>query len=65
MTFTPDRLLLIAVVISLISLDGVYRAWLQRADDQISARLFAFYVAALVAGSGLAWAGFLARWLGG
>lgn len=59
---TPDRLLLVAVVVTLISIDGVYRAWLQRADQRISNRLFVFYTVALVVGSGLAWLGFFLRW---
>jgi hypothetical protein len=63
MYFTLERLLLIAVVITLISADGVYRAWRRRAGDRISPRLFAGYVATLVLGSTLAWAGFLVEWL--
>lgn len=58
MYFTPDRLLLIAVVMTLISADGLYRAWLQRRDERISPRLFAIYATVLVLGSSLAWIGF-------
>ena len=65
MYFTPERLLLIAVVISLISADGVYRAWRQRRDGCISPRLFTGYVATLALGSTLAWVGFLVEWLDG
>ncbi len=58
MYLTPDRLLLIAVVVTLISIDGVYRAWLQRADERIGHRLFVFYTTLLAVGSGMAWVGF-------
>ena len=61
--FTLDRLLLIAVVLTLISVDGVYRAWQQRADERISPRLFTLYAVSLGAGSGLAWLGFLLEWM--
>lgn len=61
MYFTPDRLLLIAVVITLISVDGLYRAWLQRADARIGTRLFVFYAVVLGLGSSLAWVGFFLR----
>ncbi len=63
MYFTPERLLLIAVVVTLISVDGAYRAWRQRADERIGPRLFAGYVATLALGSTLAWLGFLVEWL--
>ena len=65
MYFTLDRLLLIAVVMTLISMDGVYRAWRQRKAEQISPRLFMIYAGALGLGSALAWLGFLTQWLGG
>lgn len=58
MYFTPDRLFLIAVVMTLIALDGVYRAWLQREGERISDRLFATYTGVLALGSSLAWFGF-------
>lgn len=64
MYFTLDRLLIIAVVITLISVDGIYRAWLQRSDERIGARLFLFYAVVLVLGSSLAWVGFLVKWMG-
>jgi hypothetical protein len=60
--FTPDRLLLVAVVITLISVDGVYRAWRQWEDERIGKRLFTTYTVLLVVGSGLAWLGFLLEW---
>lgn len=63
MYWTLDRLLLIAVVISLISADGLYRAWQQRREERIGTRLFWVYSATLVTGSSLAWAGFLAKWM--
>ncbi len=63
MYFTPDRLLLIAVVISLISADGLYRAWHQRGDNLIGNRLFTFYATVLVLGTVLVWLGFLTAWL--
>ena len=56
--FTPDRLLLIAVVITLISVDGFYRAWKQRSAEQIGQRLFTFYAVALTMGILLVWFGF-------
>lgn len=58
---TPDRLLLVAVVVTLISIDGIYRAWKQRADERIGNGLFTFYTVALVVGSGMAWVGFFMR----
>lgn len=58
MYFTPDRLLLIAVVITLISMDGFYRAWKQREEDRIGQRLFTAYAAVLATGTVLVWAGF-------
>ncbi len=61
--WTPERLLMIAVVITLISVDGVYRAWLQRADERIGPRLFVVYTVVLALGSGLVWFGFFVRWL--
>ncbi len=62
MYWTLDRLLLVAVVVSLISLDGLYRAWRQRSEERIGPRLFLFYAATLAAGSTLAWAGFFIEW---
>ena len=62
MYFTPERLLIIAVVMTLISLDGGYRAWKQHRDEKIGDRLFVFYVVALATGSSLAWIGFLIEW---
>lgn len=62
--FTADRLLLIAVVITLISIDGIYRAWRQRADERIGTRLFTAYTAALLTGSSMAWVGFFLEWEG-
>ena len=64
MYFTPDRLLLIAVVITLISADGVYRARRQWEEERIGPRLFAGYVGTLALGRTLAWVGFLVEWLG-
>jgi hypothetical protein len=61
MVFTPDRLLILAVVVTLISIDGIYRAWLQRADERIGKGLFVFYTVALVVGSGLTWLGFFLK----
>jgi hypothetical protein len=63
MYWTLDRLLLIAVVITLISADGLYRAWHQRLEEKIGQRLFWVYVVSLVSGSTLAWIGFLIRWI--
>ena len=63
MYWTLDRLLLVAVVITLISLDGVYRAWKQWKEERIGHRLFMTYAVALSFGSGLAWFGFLVEWL--
>ena len=63
MYFTPDRLLLVAVVISLISVDGFYRALKQRQSDVIGSRLFAIYVTVLALGTVLVWVGFLSVWL--
>lgn len=63
MYWTTDRLLLIAVVMTLISIDGIYRAWKQHDDEQIGSQLFSFYVSTLVFGSGLTWYGFLVKWL--
>jgi len=62
--FTLDRLLLIAVVITLISADGLYRAWRQRSEDRIGKRLFATYAGVLLLGSSLAWIGVLLEWVG-
>lgn len=62
MYWTPERLLLVAVVITLISIDGLYRAWLQRSDERIGSRLFATYTVILVVGSSLAWLGFFIEW---
>jgi hypothetical protein len=63
MFWTPDRLLLIAIVITLISIDGVYRAWRQRKEERIGARLFTAFAVTLIVGSGLAWLGFFLVWL--
>lgn len=63
MFWTPDRLLLIAMVMTLISIDGVYRAWHQRKDERIGPRLFTAYAVVLIVGSGLAWLGFILVWL--
>lgn len=62
---TPGRLLLVAVVVTLASADGLYRAWRHRAEERIGRRVFLFYAAVLIAGSSLAWAGFLVTWLEG
>jgi hypothetical protein len=62
---TPGRLLLLAVVVTLASADGLYRAWRQRTEERIGRRVFILYAVALVAGSSLAWAGFLVSWLEG
>lgn len=61
---TADRLLILAIVLTLISIDGGYRAWKQRSHEQIGKRLFYFYMAILLLGSALAWIGFFLRWLG-
>lgn len=63
MYWTLDRLLLVAVVITLISVDGVYRAWKQWKEERIGRKLFVTYASALAVGSGLAWFGFLVEWL--
>lgn len=60
MYFTPDRLLLIAVVITLISVDGFYHAWRQRGEEKIGSKLFTTYAAVLGAGTVLVWVGFFA-----
>lgn len=62
MYWTLDRLLIIAIVITLVSVDGLYHAWQQRTDDRIGPRLFATYAAVLVVGSGLTWFGFFLEW---
>lgn len=69
MYWTPDRLLLIAdvvsaaVVMTLLSVGGGYRAWRQRAEARIGTGLFATYVGLLATGSSLAWFGFFVGWL--
>ena len=63
MYFTPHRLLLIAVVITLIAVDGIYRAWVQHSNDEIGPRLFVFYTGTLTLGSALTWVGFLVKWM--
>lgn len=60
--FTPDRLLLIAIIITLISADGVYRAWKQRGDELIGPRLFVTYAGVLALGTALVWVGFIVGW---
>lgn len=60
MYFTPDRLLLIAVVVTLISADGFYRARRQRGENLIGHRLYVAYAAVLGAGTVMVWVGFLA-----
>lgn len=64
MILTLDRLLLLAIVMSLISADGIYRAWQQRQDGRIGHKLFLFFAGALIFGSGLAWFGFIIEWIG-
>ena len=63
MYWTADRLLLVAIVMTLISVDGIYRAWKQHAEEEIGQRLFTFYVVTLGLGSGLTWYGFLVKWM--
>ena len=62
MYFTPERLLMIAVVMTLISVDGARRAWQQHEDGTISGRLFVGYVTALSAGSSMTWISYLLTW---
>ncbi len=63
MYWTLDRLLLVAVVMTLISADGIYRAWRQWKEERIGQKLFVTYVSVLALGSSLAWFGFLVEWL--
>ncbi|HET6566925.1 MAG TPA: hypothetical protein VFG50_03105 [Rhodothermales bacterium] len=61
--WTPDRLLVAAVVMTLLAADGIYRSWKQRQEEQIGPKLFVFYTGTLTLGSGLTWFGFLLQWL--
>lgn len=63
MYWTLERLLMIAVVMTLVCMDGVYRAHKQHREEKISKRLYIGYLIALGAGSGLAWLGVLMKWL--
>lgn len=62
---TAERLLIIAIVVTLVCADGAYRAWKQRVDDDIGPRLFVAYIVALVVGGSLAWIGFFIEWSAG
>ncbi len=64
MFFTPERLLILAVVISLMTVDGVRRMLRQRQEGELGKRPFQILVTALGVGTALAWAGFLVVWLG-
>lgn len=62
--WTPDRLFVAAIVMTLIAADGIYRVWKQRREEQIGQKLFLFYTTTLTFGSCLTWFGFLMQWLG-
>ena len=61
---SSDRLLILALVVTAASADGLRRAWRQRQEALISQRLFVTFCVALGVGVGLAWIGFLVEWLG-
>jgi len=63
MYWTLERLLMIAVVMTLICMDGVYRAHKQYRDERIGKRLYLIYLTVLGIGGGLAWVGLLTKWL--
>lgn len=62
--WTPDRLLLAAILMTLLAADGIYRVWKQRREEAIGQKLFVFYTSVLTLGSSLTWFGFLLQWLG-
>lgn len=63
MFFTPDRLLVLAVVITLIAVDGVRRMLQQRREGGIGELPFRIFLSTLIIGVILAWFGFFLVWL--
>lgn len=65
MFFTPERLFVLAAAVTLLAADGVRRVRQQRRAEEVDRRTGRVYLAILIAGSVLAWAGFLVLWIGG
>lgn len=64
MTFlTPDRLLILALAVTVLAADGIRRMRRQRKEGELEPRVFQVFVAVLIAGSALAWSGFVIVWL--
>lgn len=63
MFFTPERLLVLALAVTLLAADGVRRVRQQRRSDEIDRRTGRVFLAILIAGSVLAWTGFLVVWM--
>ena len=58
-----DRLLILAVVVTLIAADGVRRIMQQRREKSIGDLPFRVFLSALIIGVALAWFGLLIVWL--
>jgi hypothetical protein len=63
MIFTPDRLLVLAIAVTLLGADGVRRLWKQSREGDLEPRAFRIITSMLVAGLILSWVGVLLVWL--
>lgn len=57
MFFTPDRLLVLALAVSLLAADGVRRLWKQSKEEDVEPRALRVLASMLVAGLVLSWVG--------
>lgn len=58
MVLTPDRLLILAVAVSVLAADGIRRALQQRRDETLGRTPFRLFVGVLGLGAALAWLGY-------
>lgn len=63
MVLTPDRLLILAVAISVMAADGIRRMIRQRKEGELADRPFRIFIAVLVAGVAFTWLGYVVAWL--
>jgi hypothetical protein len=63
MFFTPDRLLVLALAVTLLGADGIRRLWKQAKEGDLEPRAFRIMTSMLVAGLLLSWVGVVLAWL--
>lgn len=63
MFFTADRLLVLALAVTLLAADGLRRVVRQWNEDELDPRAYRLMVSLLVAGILMSWSGVLLVWL--